>query len=432
MNRTFRRAARFAWRTFPVLQGLYDPPREPDPIRDNKERIEAEIDAGICHVASVPYDIQFSPEHRCNLRCVMCWSTVARNNGITPLMDQKLPENTLLRFKKLEPYIPYFQSLALNGSGEPLLSPALPGILEILAGKKAPPITFTSHLQLLNRKRAEMIVKSGVTNVTVSVDAACKETFERIRTPSKWEKLLRALDLLNTVKRELGSESPQICFAMNCMRQNIEELPGLVDFAHQHGGAWVLATNTIIYDEGMRDQALVDYPELTRAMVLEAKRRAAQYGIRFINGVLDLPEEPPALAPEASVTDGETAAVDDAPAPAPQAVPVVAPRSGRSDILKACQMPWTGLMVESDGNAKVCCYTSPYVGNLNEQTLEEIWNGEPIKALRKSFIDGCPPEGCVNCFIFTKSQQREEVFFQPVTPANGGTEDKRELAAAQN
>jgi MoaA/NifB/PqqE/SkfB family radical SAM enzyme len=413
MNRTFRRAARLAWRTFPALRGLYDPPREPDPIRDNKERIEAEIDAGVCHVASVPYDIQFSPEHRCNLRCVMCWSTVARNHGITPLMDQKLPENTLDRFKKLEPYIPYFQSLALNGSGEPLLSPALPDILDILARQKSPAVTFTSHLQLLDRKRAEMIVTSGVTNVTVSVDAACKETFERIRTPSKWEKLLRALDLLNEVKRDLRSETPQICFAMNCMRQNIEELPDLIDFAHRHGGAWVLATNTIIYDEAMRDQALVDHPELTRRMVVEATRRAAQYGIRFDNRVLDPPAEPPALGDEAP-------AVDDLPAPTPQAAPDLAPRAERSEILKACQMPWTGLMVESDGNTKVCCYTSPYVGNLNEQTLEEIWNGEPIKALRKSFIDGCPPEGCVNCFIFTKSQQRQELFVQPIAHENAG------------
>ena len=407
MNGTLKSLARTAWRKLPVsLRNRVRPPAPPpapNPILENRQRIDDEIDAGVTHVASYPYDIQFSSEHRCNLRCVMCWSTVVRNNGIKPLMDYDLPENTLERFKKLEPLIPSAQSIALSGSGEPLLSPALPGILEILAGQKSPPTTFTTHLQLLDRRRAEMIVKGGVGNITVSVDACCKATYEKIRTPSKWEKLLRALDLINAVKREYQSATPQLTFAMNCMRQNIEELPGLIDFAHQHGGAVVLATNTIIYDEAMQDEALFRYPELTRRMVLEAIRRAKQHGIQFDNRVFELPDGEGAPAAEALMSGD--------PAPAPDPAPIAsAPQAARSDILKACQMPWTGLMVESDGNTKVCCFTSPYVGNLNEQSFEEIWNGEPIKELRKSFIEGRPPEGCANCFIFTKSQPREEVF----------------------
>lgn len=33
--------------------------------------------------------------------------------------------------------------------------------------------------------------------------------------------------------------------------------------------------------------------------------------------------------------------------------------------------------------------------------------------MRRSFLEGKPPEACVNCFIFAKYQKREDVFVQP-------------------
>ena len=85
-------------------------------------------------MATIPYEIQYSPEHRCNLRCVQCYATVVRNDGGVPLMDVKLPNNTLERFRKLESLIPYWISVSLTGSGEPLLSPAFSDILGVLRG----------------------------------------------------------------------------------------------------------------------------------------------------------------------------------------------------------------------------------------------------------------------------------------------------------
>lgn len=67
-------------------------------------------------------------------------------------------------------------------------------------------------------------------------------------------------------------------------------------------------------------------------------------------------------------------------------------------------------MVESDGNVKVCCFDSPYVGNLNDQSFEEIWNGAPLVELRRRFVADDPPDGCKNCFLFMQSQAREELF----------------------
>lgn len=429
----------------------------------NQLLIEREIGAGVVHVASRPFDIIYSSEHRCGLRCIMCWSTVERNQGGLPLMDRKLPNDTLERFRKLADQIVYWGSLSLTGSGEPLLSPALPEILA-LVGPHPVATTLNTHGNLLDPKRAEMLVRNGLKAISISMDAACRETYERIRVPAKWDKLLAGIANLTAAKARLASASPRITYAGNFMRQNIEELPALVDFAAAHGGAAVLATNTVIYDPAMEREALVHYPELTREMALEAQRRARRLGIEFVNRLFDLPAEPTPLPSQrrslwqvaiqiarrlpGPVRRVLTVVRDRAavywtpsiapPAPAPTpAEPAPEPAAPsplqRPAILRACQMPWKGLMVESEGSVKVCCFTSPYVGNLNQQSFDEIWNGAPLQALRRSFLEGAPPEGCRTCFIFMQHQEheaREALFFKPL--AQDEAEARRVTAEQRN
>lgn len=424
-------------------------------VRRNMSLVEEEIDAGRVSVTSFPHAIQFSPEHRCNIRCIMCYATVLIKNDRIPEEFRSLQPRTLERFSKLQRFIPYWNNVVLVGAGEPLLSPALPEMLRILALHPVS-VAFTTHANLLDREMAELIVATGVRRLTVSMDAATRETYERVRFKASWDRLLSAIDTLNAVKRERNSPHPDLCFAGNFMRQNIEELPALIDFAADHGGAMVLATNTVIYEPEMEREALCHYPELTERTVVAAARRARERGILLDNQLhesieaarilaeaapqdlrTDSPAESPADAPTGrsaaanvpapagdreSPADALAASADDATKPTSPArtdalTAMPAPRRSRPDILEACQMPWKGLMVAEDGNVRNCCYTSPTIGNLNEQDFEEIWNGAPVQELRQSFLEGRPPEGCRTCFIFMNRQKEKELFVKPIVEA---------------
>lgn len=51
-----------------------------------------------------------------------------------------------------------------------------------------------------------------------------------------------------------------------------------------------------------------------------------------------------------------------------------------------CNMPWIDLEIDWDGKANACCADFNnllYVGNLSQSSMEEIWNGEKIKIIRK-------------------------------------------------
>jgi sulfatase maturation enzyme AslB (radical SAM superfamily) len=62
-----------------------------------------------------------------------------------------------------------------------------------------------------------------------------------------------------------------------------------------------------------------------------------------------------------------------------------------------CMHPFTGLATREDGAIKVCCRSQP-VGWIQEQSLEDIWNGAAMREVRKQVLCGERPEVCRPCF----------------------------------
>jgi len=59
------------------------------------------------------------------------------------------------------------------------------------------------------------------------------------------------------------------------------------------------------------------------------------------------------------------------------------------------------LNFEPNGKVIPCCLTSVhnyFAGDLNNQSIKEIWNSDNMKSLRKDMIDGKEPEICRKCF----------------------------------
>jgi sulfatase maturation enzyme AslB (radical SAM superfamily) len=59
--------------------------------------------------------------------------------------------------------------------------------------------------------------------------------------------------------------------------------------------------------------------------------------------------------------------------------------------------PFTGLATREDGAVKVCCRSAP-VGNIQDNTLEEIWNNDTMQLVRRQVLCGERPEVCKPCF----------------------------------
>ena len=68
-------------------------------------------------------------------------------------------------------------------------------------------------------------------SIIISVDAATKETYEKIRVGGKWEELLTSLSLI----AEKRNKFEHIVINMTVMRSNYREIPQFIDLAESYG-----------------------------------------------------------------------------------------------------------------------------------------------------------------------------------------------------
>ncbi len=76
------------------------------------------------------------------------------------------------------------------------------------------------------------------------------------------------------------------------------------------------------------------------------------------------------------------------------------------NIKKFCIIPWIHLNFRPTGKVIPCCMTGSFryiVGDLKTDRLDDIWNSEKMRLLRKEFLDGKQPIICQKCFSKEKA-----------------------------
>tara|TARA_B100002019_G_scaffold100580_1_gene86672 strand:+ start:12555 stop:13868 length:1314 start_codon:yes stop_codon:yes gene_type:complete len=65
-----------------------------------------------------------------------------------------------------------------------------------------------------------------------------------------------------------------------------------------------------------------------------------------------------------------------------------------------CIIPWIHLNTWPNGSVFQCCITDyrNVIGNLKNNTLEEVFNNDYMRELRKDLLEGKFPESCVKCY----------------------------------
>ncbi len=67
-----------------------------------------------------------------------------------------------------------------------------------------------------------------------------------------------------------------------------------------------------------------------------------------------------------------------------------------------CMKPWVHLFVSHFGTVTPCCITpwdkEQALGDINDQTVAEIWNGKPMRDLRLNMLKDKPDQRCWQCY----------------------------------
>jgi MoaA/NifB/PqqE/SkfB family radical SAM enzyme len=187
-----------------------------------------------------PLNVILDLTARCNLKCVMCYFAATDRLAFAPF-DRKISDDGNLPVEVFEriaaDLFPRAWRVALACAAEPMIHPRFREIIAIAGRYGVPDLWFPTNLLALTPATAAGIVENHVTTVAASIDGFTKETYEKIRVPAKWERLLACLDVLAAARRELRSKTPRLRIIFTWMKSNRSELALLPEFAAAHGAS---------------------------------------------------------------------------------------------------------------------------------------------------------------------------------------------------
>ncbi|MDM7914800.1 MAG: radical SAM protein [Candidatus Eisenbacteria bacterium] len=296
----------------------------------------------------LPETIHLDPVNLCNFRCSFCptadkglLKSVGRPNGV---MDYDLYVRIVDDLHAMVQRAGRkLSTLHLYKDGEPLLNPRLP---EMAAYAKkaqvAHVVSTTSNGSLLTRELASRLIDSGLDQIRISVVHVEEKTFQELtQTKVPYQRILENVAFLYHEKRRRGSPLRVI-----------------------------VKTNDSGLTAEHKERFERDYSSIADLLAIDTMMGWSLSDVKdFTLGV--------------QVTTG---------------------MDGSSPLRErqVCPEPFSRLAINWDGQVSICCVDWSYgtiVGDLRTQTLEEVWGGEPLRAIRLAHLTGnrASIRACAEC-----------------------------------
>jgi MoaA/NifB/PqqE/SkfB family radical SAM enzyme len=241
---------------------------------------------------------------------------------------------------------PYAYRIELYNWGEPLLHPDIIEMIEY-AHRKRISTGVSSNLNQLDAETAERLVRSGLSQLLVSIDGATQETYAAYRQGGSLETVLDNLRTLIEVRRALDSATPFIATRMLVGKHNESEVEATLRLVRDLG--------VDSFSTGMLFIDVTDPEQVERWM----------------------PENPAYSSYRHGPSDG-----DGVRAPAGGAAGETALRNEW-----ACDELWESMVINWDGGVAPCCWLhdAQYdFGSTRREAIREIWNGPYYVSARRA------------------------------------------------
>ncbi len=343
-----------------------------------------------------PLNVILDLTARCNLKCVMCYFAATDRLAFPPY-DRQLSDDGNMPVEVFEKIaadlFPRAWRVALACAAEPMIHPRFREMVEIAGRYGVPDLWFPTNLLALTEPTAQTLVRNRVATVAASIDGMAKDTYEKIRVPAKWERLLACLDTLNRVKRDLKSRTPRLRIIFTWMKSNRKDLAALPEFATAHG-ATEIDVRFVSPTEGVDVTPELLSGEETAVLNAElaaAAREAVRRGIRLSSyPEFETPEdEPTGLVARARRRLWRLRAGMDRPEYY---------RYAWYQSLLGCAYPSRNYVIRPNGAVHPCIYWAEEpIGFYPADGLDRIAAGAPLKRIRDGLRSGNPIGTCANC-----------------------------------
>lgn len=224
-----------------------------------------------------------------------------------------------------------------QGFGETFIHPRIRDMLKLLNESGVRCVDVITNATYLDETNCHAIIDASTTAVTVSIDGGTKEVFEKVRPGADFDTVVANVERLFRLREERKALYPFILISVVALPEVKETL----DLMHAQWDPYLRETDEIF--------------------VCSA--------VSWAGSMMEIPGA------------GSTK------------------REGKRG---PCRMLYKTLQVYYDGRATPCCYDHRCeleVGNANEESIQDIWSGERLNALRRLHEEGRFAEIplCSNC-----------------------------------
>jgi radical SAM protein with 4Fe4S-binding SPASM domain len=358
------------------------------------------------HLGIRPLNLEIDITTQCNLRCIMCPFSEER------ISKRKREDISVEDFAKIaEQIFPLCSFVCLQSGTEPLLHKQFGELLAITKSYGVPVVGMTTNGLLFNEQKIEEAVE-WMDTITISIDAATKPTYERIRRKGNFDRLIANVRALQRAKHRRASQTPVLGFAFVLMRSNTAELPAVVQLAHDMEIPGVIATHLTPFEGlNMEDETLDKDPVLCNRMLDEARTLAEKYHIDIcLPANFDQPAAGSSLLQIGVSALTGNCGPSAGNQPNPVGPSVLGLDRGRErafyiglDLREHegkchCTMPWHYLVIGPYGEVHPCgWWCEKPLGNIRHESFEKIWNNDRSRALRSDHVNGTLGESCRSC-----------------------------------
>ncbi len=285
---------------------------------------------------------------QCNVRCVMCYQTDF--SPATKTADVIWRERFL-------PAYPTAKIMTISG-GEPTILPGAREVLKmVMEDYPHLKLNTVTNGVLFRGIWEEAFLKHG-DYLNVSLNAVNPELYKKIVQFGRHEDVARNIDRMVARRNETGS-SLKIRISTVVLDETAHEMADFIQWAADHGLDQVL----IFADHfGKINRYDVNEMQAFIAEAYECADRNPQVKVICLDDF-----------------DWYYARI--------KGVQPVRPRAAFSKKAEPCFVAFDTLFVLPDGTAKPCCKSWFPYGNLINQSLEDVWNGEAAYRFRKRMLN---------------------------------------------
>ncbi len=287
----------------------------------------------------------------CNLACTMC---------PYPIMDRAKGFIDETLFKNLvdkEADTSYL--MRLHNLGEPLLDKRMPQLINYAAKNKVR-VEISTNCTALTEAKAREILSSNLHQIILSLDGASKVTYEHIRKNADFDRVVGHITKFLELKQEMKAKV-RVVLQIILMNETVPEVDGFLK-------RW----------EPFRKSGAINEFRIKRFSTWAGQ----------VKSIDDLAENQHRYYP----------------APEEKRVP--------------CLYLWESLVVLQDGRVVPCCFDyegKMVMGDLNKQSLQEIWLGPVFQKFRENHLKGnFDNDLCRNCKEYPRARH---MFFYPFNKA---------------